>query len=153
MEWLFWTIILRTSEYGLATLSVNKRKEFLAFIKLLLIIFHWQIPPNWAKCQNIVAKMTLNSPRTSPLMTEERQEVLRPWRRSQWGCNSNKASLITKWQYCGEISNLRNTNSGVLLLLSWAPVIAINWDGPDSRPAREREITQTRLGPLKISQG
>ena len=28
------------------------------YIKLLLIIFHWQIPPNWAKCQNNVAKMT-----------------------------------------------------------------------------------------------
>lgn len=73
MEWLFWTIILSTSLYGLDKLY-------------------------------------------SP--------------GSLWGCNSNKASLITKWQYYGEIRNLRNTNLGVLLLSSRALVIAINWDGP-----------------------
>ena len=77
MEWLFWTIILSTSLYGLDKLY-------------------------------------------SP--------------GSLWGCNSNKASLITKWQYYGEIRNLRNTNLGVLLLSSRALVIAINWDGPSPLP-------------------
>ena len=74
--------------------------------------------------------------------------------RSLRGCNSNKASLITKWQYCGEIRNLRNTNPGVLLLSSRALVIAINWDGPPSpafpRPqspdlGKKSELTQTWL--------
>ena len=77
MEWLFWTIILSTSLYGL-------------------------------------------------------EQNIQPG--SPWGCNSNKASLITKWQYCGEIRNLRNTNPGVLLLFSRGLVIAINWDGPPPHP-------------------
>ena len=60
--------------------------------------------------------------------------------RSLRGCNSNKASLITKWQYCGEIRNLRNTNPGVLLLSSRALVIAINWDGPPSPPSPSPKV-------------
>ena len=66
-------------------------------------------------------------------------------RSSLWGCNSNKASLITKWQYCGEISNLRNTNPAVLLLFSRAPVIAINRDGPNSGLGKEMENHASRL--------